>query len=276
MVPHIHSYLYGALQQDKNLRIITDIRFDLPTRQWLASLTRPTVCFYVYDIQENTELRQPNPHIGRANGQGAHRLPPRRFDLRYLVCTFAGTAADEQVLLWRVLAVLLKHPELPAEALPEELTRIEPPLLAKVGKPDDAPRVLDLWNALDLPPRPAIFYTVTAPLDLEVEFAAPLVLTREMRYSQATRNSKRGQRRRFQIGGTLRDRQGRPLPGVRVRVAGSAAEPVVTGDDGRFKLRNVREGQIDVRLEREGAPGRSVTLTVPATNGESYDIQLDE
>jgi hypothetical protein len=153
------------------------IAFELPTRQWVGSLSRPTVNFFLYDLQENTELRQPNPQARRARGEMAHRMPPRRFDLRYLVAAFCSVAADEQLLLWRMLAVLLKHPELPVEALADEPRGLEAPIPTRIGRPDDAPRALELWNALDLPPRPALFYTVTAPLNLEVEFSAPLVLS---------------------------------------------------------------------------------------------------
>ncbi len=177
MLTLLQNTIQNLAHDQNRLPDTVDIRFDTPTKQWAGSLTRPTVSFYMYDLQENTDLRQSNPHATRANGQAAHRLPPRRFELRYMVSAISSVAEDEYQLLWRVLAVLLKHPELPTEVIPEELKGIEPPLLAKVGKPDDAPRALELWNALDLPPRPAIFYTVTAPLDLEVEFSAPLVLS---------------------------------------------------------------------------------------------------
>lgn len=177
MMIYISAALQSVLLHHDVQGLLADLRFDLPARQWVGSLQRPTVNFFLYDIQENTELRQPNPHAGRAKGEVAHRLPSRRFDLRYLVAAFCSVAADEQLLLWRVLAALLKHPELPVDALPEELRGLEAPLPTRVGRPDDAPRALELWNALDLPPRPALFYTVTAPLDLEVEFSAPLVLS---------------------------------------------------------------------------------------------------
>ena len=35
-----------------------DIKFDLPKREWAAKLSRSTLNLYLYDIQENTELRR--------------------------------------------------------------------------------------------------------------------------------------------------------------------------------------------------------------------------
>jgi len=177
MLANVHLSTQQLLARYAALPALVDVRFEMPTKQWVGSLTRPTVCFFMYDVQENIELRQANPHAGRANGQAMHRLPPRRFELRYMVSAISSVAEDEYQLLWRILAILLKHPELPAVALPEDFRGQEPPLPARIGRPDDAPRALELWNALDLPPRPAIFYTVTAPLDLEIEFSAPLVLS---------------------------------------------------------------------------------------------------
>lgn len=37
-----------------------DIAFDQPTREWSSSISKPTVNLYLYSIQENKELRDPN------------------------------------------------------------------------------------------------------------------------------------------------------------------------------------------------------------------------
>jgi len=38
-----------------------DIKFDMPKREWSARLNRPTLNLFLYDIRENTKLRQAQP-----------------------------------------------------------------------------------------------------------------------------------------------------------------------------------------------------------------------
>ena len=38
-----------------------DVRFDAPSKEWIDSLTRPTVSLFLFDLQENTEKREGAP-----------------------------------------------------------------------------------------------------------------------------------------------------------------------------------------------------------------------
>lgn len=272
-----------------------DIRFDMPTKEWVASLTRPTLSLYLFDLKENTELRYTSVETMRANGRAVHRMPPRRFDLHYLVSALTTSVADEQTLIWRALATLLKHAELPAELLAEPLRGVQPALIGQVSKPDDDKRLLDLWSAFELPPRPALLYIVTAPLDLEFEFSSPLVLTRTVRYTRSTpsdeaagqgispeRITQRDAERApldgvavvhtsIQIGGVLRDAAGAPVPGATVSAEGSAASSE-TDEQGRFRLDNLRPGPLQLRITRAGQAPTIIPLAIPA---DSYDVSLD-
>jgi hypothetical protein len=161
-----------------------DVRFERPTRQWAESLTRPTVNVYLFDLVENTAHRSALPNINRGERQAEMRLPPRRIDLRYIVSAFSSAAEDEQALTWRSLATLLRHAVLPPELLAPEITALNLPLPVQLTHAESGPTPLELWSALDMPPRPALLFSVTAPLDLAVEFSAPLVLTRSLRLTQ--------------------------------------------------------------------------------------------
>lgn len=281
MLPHLHTTIADVLHAPGGVPTEVEVRFEVPEKAWLETLTRPTLNLYLFDIQENTEVRQADPQAGRAGGRGAWRMPPRRFDLRYMLCAFTGHPPDEQLLVWRALAALLKHTPLPQDGMPEALRRLDLPLATKVLREDEGPRLLDLWGALEQPPRPALLYVVTAPLDLEVEFSAPLVLTRGVRYSRgvpADESSGRGidPARRvtfaetFAIGGAVRDRQGHPLAKLRVCVEGRAIE-VITDAQGRYRLDGLAAGPTRLRIEREGEPIHPIALTIPA---DSYDIEL--
>jgi hypothetical protein len=197
------------------------------------------------------------------------------------VSVLTSEATDQYLLVWRVLAALLRYAPLPADLMPEPLRTLDTALTTKVGKPDDGPRLLDLWGALELPPRPALLYTITAPLDLDVAFEEPLVLTRATRYTRPSPEELEGEALdpermvrfggRISIGGTVRDAAGRPLADVLVAVEGSAAEGSLTDGEGRFVLHNIAPGKRRLRVGAD-ASLRVITVTVPS---DSYDLTLD-
>lgn len=283
MLPHLHTTITNILHAQGGIPAEVAVRFEVPERDWREALTRPTLNFYLFDMQENAELRQADLQAGRAGGRTGWKMPPRRFDLRYMVAAFTGHPPDEQLLIWRTLAALLKHAPLPPDGMPEELRRLDVPLATKVLREGEGPRLLDLWGALELPPRPALLYVVTAPLDLELEFSAPLVLTRGVRYSRSAPNAEAAGRRidpartipvaeHFGIGGIVHDQQGQPLAGLRVRIEGRAIEGV-TDAQGRYKLAGLAAGPVRLLVERQNKPALAVAFAIPA---DSYDIELPQ
>jgi hypothetical protein len=243
-----------------------DVRFEIPAQDWIESLIKPTINMFLFDIEENTDLRQGGRYQGTSGSRNATtRLPARRFNLCYMVCAFTSNVEDEHLLLWRTLSTLLKYSSLPLDTLPyrlwlmlqkdkdqpmprelvdtlwdrllqgskakpaavadqladvqtwlsdnehgetfpthlkragedlydkvngqalrelqQQIERCLFPVSGSVGRSDDSPRSLDLWGALETPPRPILLYTITVPLDLEIVEEEPLVLTRTIRYT---------------------------------------------------------------------------------------------
>lgn len=270
MLHDIHDALQRLIHDQGRISPFeVDVRFETPTREWLGRLTRPTVVFFLFDLAENIELRRNDFQQTRGNGRVARRLPPRRIDLHYLVSAVTTEAADEHRLLWRVLETLLRHQQLPDDVLPDTLRALDPPLTTRIASPQAGSRPLDLWNALGAEPRPALSYIVTAPLDLELAITAPLVLTRTTRYLRAGDSGILDVG--TQIGGVVRGAEGVPRAGVQVALADSAADGVVSDDDGAFRLAGVPTGAVSLRVTPPDGPSRTVTITVP---GASYDIVL--
>ena len=249
-----------------------DVEFDPPIRAWVHARTKPTVSLFLYDVQENTDLRKGGIETTRANGRGQHRMPPRRFDLCYLVSTLSTEVEDEHLLLWRVLVTLMKHPILPPELLPSALQNSEIQLTTKMERPDETPKALEIWSALEMPPRPALTFVVTVPVDLDIAIDAPLVLTRTARYHRA-RGEPQGAsvESRTHIGGVVRDRQGRPLAGAQVVMVGSAAQAVLTTPEGEFTIAGVPSGPVSFEVTHPTG-SQTVSFTVPA---DSYQIVVD-
>ncbi len=248
-----------------------DIRFDAPTKDWVTSLTRPTIDLFLFDVQENTEKRETNVQTVRSNGKAERRLPPRRFDLRYMVSALTTEIEDEHQLLWRVLTTLMKYQQLPQEVLPESLRLLEPPLTTRIGNREEGGNFLDIWSALGTPPHPALCYIVTAPLDLDIAIQAPIVLTRTARYGRTTGNDVLMETA-IHIGGVVRSKKGQPVDGLNVNLDSSAADGSTTDDNGRYVL-SVPGGPISLNVLQHGRIQKRVKLQVPS---ESYDIVLDE
>lgn len=247
------------------------VEFETPSRDWIYSLTRPVIDFFLFDLKENTDLRQTSFQNSRGNGKAMRRMSPRRMDLYYMVTAFSTVVEDEHLLLWRTLVTLMKHAQFPPETLSESLRAADPPIATRVAQPDDGPSLVDLWSALEAAPHPALVYVVTAPLDLEIALESPLVLTRTARYTG--RAGEPALELGTHIGGVVRDRQGRPLAGARVNVEGSAAQGSVTNSEGEFVLYSLPSGAATLQVSPPTGPRRRVTVEIPS---ERYEIVLDE
>jgi hypothetical protein len=247
-----------------------DVRFDPPRRDWVGALTRPTIDFYLFDVRENTELRHSDLQANRTPGMTTYKLPPRRFDLRYMVSALTTRVQDEHILLWRTLAVLLKHSSLPREILPDSFVVADPPISTQVQQRDEEQLFMDLWSGFEVHPRPTLLYTVTAPIDLDVTIEAPLVLTRTARYRNVM-SPDLPMDTMTHIGGTLTNADGTPIENAKIQIEGRASAPVRTDAKGRFVLVGVPDGQLALRVSRNGEPGKPMTLTVPS---DQYELVL--
>jgi hypothetical protein len=272
MIPGLHDSLRRLVHE--KARILpgdVDVCFDAPRREWITSLTRPTVDFFLFDVRENTELRSTSLQSTRGNGTAQYRMPPRRFDMRYCVTAISTLVDDEHALLWRLLATLLKHSELPGEVLDASLRTLDPPVCTQVLTPEEPGLLLDVWSGFEVPPRPALLYVVTVPLELDITFEAPLVLTRTARYARPF-VADRETEDLVHIGGVVRDRSGRPLANAVVAIDGRPATATPTDPDGRFVLTGLSEGPVRLSITRDGRTADVVTLDVPA---DSYELVID-
>jgi hypothetical protein len=281
MIAAIHDSLRALIESAdlvKDLQV--DVSFDAPTDGWIASLTHPTVNFFLFDVCENTEKRDGAPQTSVSGRTAEVRLPPRRIDLTYMVSVIAGDVQDEHTLLWRVMKVLMQTAQLSVE-LPEHERPSGPwpPLSARILGRDEGRGALDLWNALGTEPHAAVGYVITAPMDLALTASGPLVLTRTARYRRpADRDANATvdtwtppERGRLHIGGLVTTPTGAPVSGLSIVPSGRALG-AVTSTAGEYVLRGLSPGEVTLRLVRGGRDVKTVVLSVPST---SYDIVLD-
>jgi Pvc16 N-terminal domain/Carboxypeptidase regulatory-like domain len=274
MLTALHESLRKLLRQQGGITAEdVNIEFEIPNRAWVGTLTKPTINFFLHDLEENASLRKTNFEQISARGSATSitKAPPRRLNLRYQVTVFSGEVRDQHELLWRVTALLMRHHELPTELLPPAITKLELPVSARVSQPEDGPRGNDLWNGLELPPRPSLLYLLTVPLDLELTLQSPLVLTRALQLQSSEDAAPGSAARSATIGGVIRDASGQPVAGVSVWREDSAAAGSITDEYGRYVLSNVPEGSLRLRVAAPG--GTPIRHSVNVPSGE-YDLEL--
>jgi Pvc16 N-terminal domain/Carboxypeptidase regulatory-like domain len=275
MLDSVHNTLKQLIQTKGQIDPMdVEIEFNPPTKDWVNARTMPTLNFFLYDLEENTELRQSDYDlISSKNAKGMNssvrRVPARRFDLHYMVSAISSVIEDEHLLLWRAMVILLKNPTIPEEFLPDSVKKLELPMKGRVSQPDDGPRPMDLWSALETPPRPALLYVLTVPVDLEIGFESPLILTRSARYRLLEQEDAAAEVA-FHIGGVVKDRLGSPISGANVGLIGH--DKLRSDSLGRFVLTHVPAGEVKLEVSLEGKKSKTVTLEIPSDN---YDVTLE-
>lgn len=254
MIGPVHEAIRSLLYSDGKIPPSeVDITFAVPTREWVASISRPTINFNLYAIVENTQFRETDFTSHRTKTTDARRVRPRRIDLRYVVTTHFKSQLselDEQEwqVLWRVLATLMRHTEWPDTMLPAEARAMDMPLQAMVAAADGAPRVSEVFNSLGITPRPALHYVLTVPLDLNIEFLSNLVVGVAMSVRDPVHDTPAFTTRRY--GWNLVDSAGKPVVGAEVRIPDGPGFSL-SGETGMFttQLPHDEIKQLLVRLK---------------------------
>lgn len=124
MLPLLDDVLRRLLLRDeaRGLRG-QDVTFDQPTREWSARLGGPAINLFLFDLRENTRLRNTGEHWGRLDdGNGEFASEQRRaarFDARYMLTVWAKSPEDERELMEMALLKLWLVPALTEDLLKE-------------------------------------------------------------------------------------------------------------------------------------------------------------
>lgn len=247
-----------------------DINFETPDREWSASLSRPTVNIYLYDIRENHQLRGTEWMVSKdSNGKATRRKTPNRANLSYLITVWANDVMDEHRLLWDVLLTLFGYPELPEDVITGQLVEHTCPIVTATAQPDGLfNNPADFWSALDNEIKPSINYVVTLPLDRDMTFTATTVRTKIIDVKPPGAEPER----LIQISGTVYEagKAARGLAGARV-VAKEANLTTVIDEQGHYSFRNLSTGKHTFQVVVPGKKTRESSVSVPNDN---YDLKV--
>lgn len=246
-----------------------DIKFDLPNREWTAKLSRPTLNLYLYDMRENTDLRDTDWIIEHdETGRAVKRRPAIRMDLSYLITAWAAEVEDEHRLLTRVLLALFKYKALPEDRLKGSLEGEKLPLYARISDPVTMPDAFELWTVLDNELKPAVNLEITLPIDPSVTLTGPIVRTKIIRTYRADQRELPFDTL-IQIAGRVLHKgstEGVSGATVSIKETGFSA---VTDETGRFAFSGVPSGEHQLVVQIDGR-AKERTIIIPGTD---YDVE---
>ena len=252
-----------------------DIAFDMPTREWAAGISKPTVNLYLYDVRENIELKNPAAWTVRRgpDNTAIKSRPDVRVDLAYSVTAFANAVEDEHRLLSRTLLTLLQHPILPQEFLQGLVVGQEIP--ASTAQSDGIIQSpADYWGALDNDIRPSIDYRLTLRIDLSQEISVGLALTSRMAVARINGHNGAADQEELplKIGGRIyrSDDPEAGIEGATVTLVERALD-TVTDELGRFAFSGVPAGTYSMVISVPGIGEQTREIQVPSAN---YDVGI--
>ena len=255
------------------------IVFDRPVESF--NPTQTTIDLFLFDVRENMELRSNEPLHERLNGQIRIHPPPLRVQCSYLVTAWpvGGTelSLQEHRLLGQVLQVLSRHPKIPTSFLQGGLVGQQPPLPMMTSQAEPLKEPAEFWTAIGNKLRPSITVTVTIGLEVEAPITAPAVITEHIRLGERTAPDEEVLKPPtietfFRIGGRVTNATSQPVANASVSLVGTGFS-TLTGDDGHFLLGMLPGGTYTLRVQ-SGATTKSVPITIPATVGNNYNVQL--
>jgi hypothetical protein len=151
------------------------ISFDTPYQGAIKS--KPAINFFLYEVQENLELRSSAWSVERqSNGKAIKKRPPARVDCSYLITAWPQNEEDvrtEHLLLGEVMRVLLDYRKIPDNCVADDFEGQETPLRLISLRPSNLKSFGEFWQAMGgkegTRPKVVLHCTVTISVPLKGE-----------------------------------------------------------------------------------------------------------
>ena len=263
-------------------------RSDLPNELRNAAITfeqpKPTfnptntVNLFLFDIQENLELRSNEPRIIRKDNQAFRQQAPPRMACSYLVTAYPPNGPDpafaEQLLLSQTFTALAAFPIIPDSFLVGKLHGKQEPLPPMtVARGDELRHNAEFWTALGGNLRAALRVTVTISIPVFDDQPSEIVTAKTTRFASGLDDAAGTVADSLvHIGGRVISNTGNAIEGAVVDIvdAGLRAQ---TNSEGRFSFPLVPLGNRQFRVIATGFQPLAQTRPVPGSS-EEYLFQL--
>ncbi len=211
---------------------------------------------YLYDVRVSRKMPNNGRQVERrfeGKQQVAEvRKAPKWFDVSLIITACDRTVLGENRLLSETLLLLMQSSELREEFLTPDLRGHGDLSLSVTNDPPID--VSSLWSSLSIPIRPAIYLTVTVPLNLWRKATVPLVTERQFGVNDSipaiSRSGSRMQR--VAIAGIVRNvANSKPLKRVRIVLQGTE-KAVTSNQEGYFFFENLTSGNYTLQFRRFG------------------------
>jgi hypothetical protein len=245
---------------------LAQISFESPAPPFNPAQT--TVNLFLFDIQENVELRSSEPRLLRNGNQSVRQQAPPRVECSYLVTAWpvggVGLPFTEQLLLAQVFTALAAFPIIPDEFLAGALKGNQEPLPPMtVARGDELRHNAEFWTALGGKLRAALRVTATISIPVFGDETSFLVTAKSTRFAPGVDDAAQAAVEPLvQIGGRVRSNLGAALEGAIVDIldAGLRAR---TDSEGRFSFPQVPQGNRNFRAIATGFQPLQQTRPVP-------------
>jgi hypothetical protein len=242
-----------------------DISFDIPDREWSASLSRPTVNLYLYDVRENHNLRSTEWIVEKnGNGQATKRKNAKRIDLSYLVTVWTNNIEDQHNLLWQIMLTLFQFPSIPQELLTGKLAEQQYTIITSAAQPDGLlSNPSDFWAALDNEIKPSFNFIATLPMDLGIAFTSSIASTRSISVKPPDAEAEQ----MIGISGIvhLKDKPEIVIAEAIV-VAKEAGMTATTDDQGQYSFSRIPAGKQTILVILPDKKMKESSIKVPSSN----------
>jgi hypothetical protein len=211
---------------------------------------------YLYDVRISKKMPNTGKQVERRfeGSQGVADVgrAPSWFDVSIVITARDRTVLGENNLLSETLLLLMQSRQLREEFLTPDLRGHGNLFLSVTSDPPID--VASLWSSLSIPIRPAIYLTVTVPLNVWRKTTVPLVTERRFGVNDSIPAiSRSGSRiQRVAIAGIVRNvANSKPLKRVRIMLQGTE-KSVISNQEGYFFFENLSSGNYILQFRRFG------------------------
>ena len=240
--------------------------------------TGPRLNLYVYDLRANKQRQHSGKQIERRPVSDGRALAdvswsPDWFDVSMVLMAQDRTVLREHHLLTEALTLLLRHRSLREEFLAPALRGYGN--LSMTVSTDTPFDVSSVWHALSVSIQPAIFLTVTVPLQPE-KTATPIVLERLLTVQNLwpEASDRTTASLRVAAAGVVKNALTiQPLAGVEVVLRGTK-KAVMSNPKGGFFFENLDAGNYVLQLSLSGFKTQNCNVLVDRSTSTFKEVLL--